>query len=84
MCTEFTLPVTRDLVAGHRACEWCGLPATCRLTAIGGLRHNQSGCFCDACGARYTRIVSEASPPVGGMLPLVRTQKQVLAVMAMR
>jgi hypothetical protein len=55
----FYQPVSRDFVPQGRRCEWCGQPAVQQLTALGGLHHNQSGCFCLACGKAFTRIVNK-------------------------
>jgi len=57
----FYQAVSRDFVPHGRCCEWCGQPAVQQLTALGGLHHNQSGCFCLACGKAFIRAVTECT-----------------------
>jgi hypothetical protein len=57
----FYQAVSRDFVPHGRRCEWCGQPAVQQLTALGGLHHNQSGCFCLTCGRVFIRIVTEST-----------------------
>lgn len=56
--SEFQQPVSIDDAPAGSICEWCGKPATHQLTAIGGTFHNESGFFCELCGAEYIRTVT--------------------------
>ncbi len=61
---EFRRAVSVDSAPAGSHCEWCEKPAIVRLTAIGGVSHNESGLFCQACGAQFARNV----PPDPGSL----------------
>ena len=64
---EFHRAVSTDAPPQGHSCEWCGEPAVVRLTAIGGLSHNESGLFCRDCGDLFARRVVQATvASVGG------------------
>jgi hypothetical protein len=78
----FYQPVSRDFVPQGSRCEWCNRPAVQRLTAIGGLHHNQCGCFCLLCGREFICIVSNntASPAtLVNKQPVIGAEKLVHA-----
>lgn len=56
---DFRQPVSIDTAPKAHCCEWCGQPAVYQLTALGGLHHNEAGCFCQACGEAFVRAVAE-------------------------
>jgi hypothetical protein len=55
---EFRRAVSVDSAPACRESEWCEKPAIVRLTAIGGVSHNESGLFCQGCGAHFARNVT--------------------------
>ena len=55
---EFRRAVSVDSAPAGSQCEWCEKPAIVRLTVIGGVSHNESGLFCQACGAQFARNVT--------------------------
>ena len=57
---DFRQPISIDDAPRARRCEWCGRPAVYQLTALGGLHHNEVGCFCQACGESFARTVAES------------------------
>jgi hypothetical protein len=57
---DFRQPVSLDDAPPSSRCEWCGKPAVYQLTALGGLHHNQAGCFCQACSEEFTRTVADS------------------------
>ena len=54
----FRRAVSVDSAPAGRKSEWCEKPAIVRLTAIGGVSHNDSGLFCRECGANFVRDVT--------------------------
>ena len=62
---EFRRSVSTDTAPRGGLCEWCGKPAACRLTAIGGPAHNDSGLFCHKCGDTFGKMVAQTSAAVG-------------------
>ena len=67
---EFGQSVSLDFAPEGSICEWCGKPAVEQLTVIGGIRHNEGGYFCHACGEEFIQTVADpksrvASPKAG-------------------
>jgi len=56
---EFGQSVTMDFAPEESICEWCGKPAVEQLTVIGGIRHNEGGYFCHACGETFIQTVAD-------------------------
>lgn len=55
----FCRTVSFDHVPQGSQCERCGNPAVFRLTAIGGLAHNNSGMFCLDCGTTFVKLLAQ-------------------------
>ena len=56
---EFCRTVSFDNAPQDSRCERCGKPAVFRLTAIGGMAHNNSGVFCLACGSTFVKLLAQ-------------------------
>ena len=56
---EFGQSVTMDFAPEGSVCEWCGKAAVEQLTVIGGIRHNEGGYFCHACGEEFIQTVAD-------------------------
>ena len=56
----FDQPISVDSAPEGRLCEWCSKLAAHRLTAIGGVHHNQGGFFCQGCGEEFACTVSRS------------------------
>ncbi len=61
---EFGQSVTMDFAPAGSVCEWCDKPAVERLTVIGGIRHNEGGYFCHACGEKFLQVVANPASKV--------------------
>lgn len=59
LALDFRQPVSIDSASPSQRCEWCGKPAVYQLTAVGGLRHNEGGFFCQTCGEAFVCTVAE-------------------------
>lgn len=57
---QFDQPISVESAPEGHLCEWCSTLAAYRLTAIGGIHHNQSGFFCQGCGEEFARAVSKS------------------------
>ena len=57
---DFRQPVSLDAAPMFHCCERCGKPAVYQITAIGGLHHNQTGCFCQKCGESFVITVADS------------------------
>ena len=56
---QFHQPISVERAPEGHLCEWCSKLAAYRLTAIGGIHHNQAGLFCQGCGEEFARAVSK-------------------------
>lgn len=59
LALDFRQPVSIDTAPKSRHCEWCGEPAVYQLTALGGSRHNEGGCFCQICGEAFVQAIAD-------------------------
>lgn len=73
--TNFDNSIVTDFAPHGSLCQWCGKPAVQQLTALGGLRHNESGFFCSLCGEEFARAV--AGPPRDGAVSEASTIRHV-------
>lgn len=56
---EFCRSVSFDHAPQGSRCERCGKLAVFRLTAIGGMVHNNSGVFCLTCGNTFVKLLAQ-------------------------
>jgi hypothetical protein len=56
---EFCRSVSFDNAPQGSRCERCGKQAVFRLTAIGGMAHDNSGVFCLACGTTFVKLLAQ-------------------------
>lgn len=54
---EFSSFVAIDFAPYGSICEWCGRPAEEQLTVVGGIYHDEGGCFCRECGKEFMLMV---------------------------
>ncbi|HEX6481259.1 MAG TPA: hypothetical protein VF043_20660 [Ktedonobacteraceae bacterium] len=56
----FDQPISVEMAPEGHLCEWCSTLAVYRLTAIGGIHHNQAGFFCQGCGEDFALAVCKS------------------------